>query len=699
MTSANSSYKSKGRLLRETWEKTIWLPSLCFLIFFFVLPVAQGLSLNGLENQDLTAVAMKEAVNNLFFFSNILTKGALAFCALLSGCTYFFYLHNRRQLDFYHSLPISRTKLYFNQYIAGALAALVPYVVMLLLAALVTVLFGYGGYVQWGSFWLSLVFHVLFFLVIYSIVIVAAMLTGNVVLQVIVAAVLFAVFPAALFLAYATMSLFFTTYYAEMSNLAIFALKSSPLTAYFAYGTENLPVTALLAVILLLGIVVFGGLALLLYRRRQTEAAGHAIAFASFRPILKYPVMFLTALAGGLFFREISQSDGWLLFGLLLGAFLSNRIIEIIYAFDFKAVTKRFASLGIFMVVFLALFSVPYFDLLGFDRSVPAADEVEEVLFYPSEYLLTGYYYEEGAETLTYNWVASAKSELIRLEPYRVTSEEGIRAAVNIAKTYTANLPQKEDMENYSNDSVQLQVIYKLKSGKTVARVYPGASFLASKKDMFAILNDRDYKERQLPPAELPYALIVQGLSSFADSSDMVVTYPADMDAGFVKQLYAACREELLNFDASQLATETALGTVSFKSVSNSKSDNFYMTWDCPVYSSFTKVLALLAEKGYDSAYFTVNADAIGSIQITKNDYSKSYGDDPVETETVTDKDEIAAILAATEPSGSTQYNPFIKEEPRQANEYETSYIPYDGETGEPLARRVKVERWLAEAQ
>ncbi len=56
-----------------------------------------------------------------------LSKLAVIILAVTCGVSMFAYLHNRRKVDFYHSLPISRSRLFAVNYATGALCALVPY--------------------------------------------------------------------------------------------------------------------------------------------------------------------------------------------------------------------------------------------------------------------------------------------------------------------------------------------------------------------------------------------------------------------------------------------------------------------------------------------------------------------------------------------------------------------------------------------
>ena len=68
-----------------------------------------------------------ESVGEMLGGQNVLVKLAVIILAVTCGVSMFAYPHNRRKVDFYHSLPISRSRLFAVDYATGALCALVPY--------------------------------------------------------------------------------------------------------------------------------------------------------------------------------------------------------------------------------------------------------------------------------------------------------------------------------------------------------------------------------------------------------------------------------------------------------------------------------------------------------------------------------------------------------------------------------------------
>jgi ABC-2 type transport system permease protein len=160
---------------------------------------------------------------------------------------------------------------------------------------------------------------------------------------------------------------------------------SSPVSIfYYANGNGNEATTLTAGIVCVLAALVLFYLGLVLNRGRPSEAAGHAISFKTARPIIKYPIVLVITLLGGLFFSSIAAGGSgagiaWMIFGFVCGAALSHFVMEIIYSFDFKAIFKNIKGLGIFCVVFAAAAACMGLDLTGYDRYIPARDSIEGV--------------------------------------------------------------------------------------------------------------------------------------------------------------------------------------------------------------------------------------------------------------------------------------------------------------------------------
>ena len=78
------------------------------------------------------------------------------------------YLHNRQKVDFYHSLPPPRTRLFANNFLTGALCTLSTYFVMLAITLACVYAMGFGEAADWGRSAARCCATWIFFLLIYA---------------------------------------------------------------------------------------------------------------------------------------------------------------------------------------------------------------------------------------------------------------------------------------------------------------------------------------------------------------------------------------------------------------------------------------------------------------------------------------------------------------------------------------------------
>ena len=133
-----------SKLLREDLKRRIWAVALAMIGFFFALPINLALTMenaqadnfyryNNYESLDAVQWSSPEqkAARILELKIQVALDGAefgnglLAFLmittAVVMGVSSFAYLHNKRKVDFYHSLPVRRELFYLVQYMGGFL--------------------------------------------------------------------------------------------------------------------------------------------------------------------------------------------------------------------------------------------------------------------------------------------------------------------------------------------------------------------------------------------------------------------------------------------------------------------------------------------------------------------------------------------------------------------------------------------------
>ena len=338
MTSRHLYFK----LLREDMKRKLWAAALLGLSLFFSLPIAMAMILPSYQpNQDTTFEAViarrTNNVTTMLDFDGRYPIVMLIFfiTAIVMGISTFAYLHNKKQVDFYHSLPVKRN-LWFAVHISTGI--LIPAGIYLIAASVSLVVAGVNGvrlsvifpYAIHGFF-----FHILYYILIYITVVLAVIMTGTKLAAILGTAVFFIYFPAVSGLMVSFYALFFDTYYYGAPTIWNKVVsKISPIYELILAVSDGVAighVVGTAGAILGLGLISF-----LLYQKRPSEAAGKTMAFAWSKGIIKVFLVIAFGLTGGLFFYSIRDTLAWLVFGVIVGVVISHCVIEVIYHSDFK---------------------------------------------------------------------------------------------------------------------------------------------------------------------------------------------------------------------------------------------------------------------------------------------------------------------------------------------------------------------------
>ena len=139
----SKSFSSKG-LLGNSMRRNLWALVLSGVGFFLslLLPALMTMQ-NALEQRVLdlkeipqayVEINWQNAMNNaasMLSGGNLFVKIVFIVLAVVCGVAMFAYLHSRQKVDFYHSLPISRTRLFANNFLTGVVCTFSTYLVML----------------------------------------------------------------------------------------------------------------------------------------------------------------------------------------------------------------------------------------------------------------------------------------------------------------------------------------------------------------------------------------------------------------------------------------------------------------------------------------------------------------------------------------------------------------------------------------
>ena len=672
MTSRHLYFK----LLLEDLKRKTWAAALEGLALFFALPVALAMTLSNITNElygDMTLVRGQAQARTMLEFGNDypVIMLILGIAAVVMGISAFSYLQNRRQVDFYHSLPVKR-ELQFAVHVTGGI--LITAAVYLAAQVIAIAVAAAGGVLSREVLQAAVkgyLFHMLYYALFYMVTILAVMFTGTRIASVLGTAVFFGYFPAVGGLIYSLCQTYLHTYCSEVPSIWTVVLpRISPADAAIQALSEGM--TAARGAGALAAIVLTGLLSLVLYWKRPSETAGKTMAFSGAAHIIKILLVIPFSLAGALFFSAMNSHLGWCVFGAVAGAVISHCVIEVIYHVDFKKLFCHEKTMAACMAVSLGLILGFRFDVFRYDSYLPDPGRIisASIDFNKDSWVSWdgGKLYEDGVPRVVQAGAVSDVDALLKI------AAEGIR--------------QTEEREAGTwdyQDSSYVTVGYTLKGGKRVFRVYR-MSLEPVLAEADRIYGEDGYKKTLYPGISLPEE------EAAANMVYMDYLQNVKKPEGTKEELaavYRAYQEEMAAMTLSRQKTEAPIGQLLLISNENadillereewetqssgSRQPDYTRFWYegffYPIYPSFTKTIEALEGCGIqagdwmdpakiESVQVEYSQEIETEVHVSENGdvyYTQSSYAEP-RTITYTDPDQIRKLMECFAPySGQNQ--------------------------------------------
>lgn len=609
MTSKNSFWVS----VRENQKRRIWVWISAFLIQLILavgtLTVYLSRIMKWNENgvyatKSAYKTAMCEAARDALSF-NTYQWFFVILLAMVIGMQGFSYLNDRRKVDLYHSVPVSRKSRFWVIYTGG--------IAIYVLSSLVSLVLGIGIAASMGAAdgkviaatGLGFLWNFLFFLVMYHAAMFAVMLTGNWFVTILVFGFLTVYEAGIYYLLDSFKSAFFRTassmYVAtdpKLSALSDYVNRLYPLK----YGTAD--IGGLLKTILpycgkwimiAIGLLV---VTYLLYCKRASEAAGRAIAYRKVEPVLKVAAAIpLASLVGITVYQASCSSKGLMVVSMIVSGMLFCGVAEILFDFDLRSAVHHLISTGVAFIGILAVFFIFNEDLLGYDKYVPRADQVESIaLQFDCDYMD---YYEENSEGMAYMDGSKYREKYMYItdaEPVLALAEKSLN---------------ESDWEKMK-EGCHVSVLYRMKSGRQVERGFSvDLANPVNEGYLNEIVSSKEYKEGayQMMQADALYDKV--GSITYSNGATQVA-----VPAGEMQRLRELWNEDMCRTDFTMLHTNYPCGVLNLGFTGS------YVSISLPVYESFTNTIAYLKEQG---AYYPVKLNAEDIESVTVTNYHNEY--------------------------------------------------------------------------
>lgn len=381
MTSKTSCFNSG--LLRRSLLKGAPLWGLWLLFWLLLLPVYL------LTRQDLVPFELTR-----YLFDCLVVAGTFGvfFYGLAVAWFQFAWLYRTRSAYHYASLPIRRETQFVSRFLAGLLFHLGPALAVTLLTMAAGAAKGENVVVPALIF---LACSTLMFLFYYGLAVFCAHLTGHVAAMPVL--YLIANFLAPV-LEYVLLLVADALIFGLSANQHLWPLWLSPL--YYCLNRNVFSMEWLNRGGVTIGyvftgwkpVLLFGAaglvlaiLAFLLFRRRRMESAGDVIAVSWLKPVFRYGVTLCCGLTLGMIIATLILNSSQIHFGTLLVCILFAAIVGFLAAEMLLEKTirvfqkKNFLRLGGALVAMTLVLLACRYDVFGFTRYVPQADEVVSV--------------------------------------------------------------------------------------------------------------------------------------------------------------------------------------------------------------------------------------------------------------------------------------------------------------------------------
>lgn len=384
----------------------------------------------------------------------------------------FSYMHNKRCVDLFGSLPISRRTMFFTRYISVLVQTIIPVVVIGTLGALLTLKSEY-----FISSMKMVALLVLGVTGIVSFIAVLSLCCGTVVDVLVSFLVINGVYPICILICNMFPATILPGFGIEENmSFSLYTLLS-PAFAPFAGIWEKEKILYIVWWIIFSAIII--GACVVLSKKRKAETAQNAFVFVVVEQVIKFFSGFTVGFGMGWIFAQIGGGSNesyksqyvWFFVGLCIGAFLTATILHLIYH---RGISKILSSLviGAADVVVAVVFVVVIITgAFGYDKRVPDVEEIEAVSVVLDG---QGSYYVNGKD-IRKNYIR--ERELI--EDIVAAHRTIIKQEITLKQgTYPIDVSTQvvhavyEDEEDYITEEVEIS--YQLKNGEVIHRDYIG---------------------------------------------------------------------------------------------------------------------------------------------------------------------------------------------------------------------------------
>lgn len=548
----------KGSLMVYTILASVFTVIIFTLVFVLTADQTSFSSLFSTESSQKISLSEKMQV------FQVISSTIIGFLTLIFAIIYtvqiFSYMHNKRKVDFYGSLPISRARLFLAKYGAAYLFSIIPMLVFMGIIAIASICTGTLLLPQVTNMYVNFIVGTLACISAYGFLSACCGTTFNTVIMFIAVC---ACYPLSMVFVRAYIDAFFTGAYTQTFSKSFITNALNPISAYFG---NNL----IYWLVFSAACIAFGTL---LIMKRRSERAQTSFAYYIPCHIIKVIVSFLTGMFLGTMFGSLNvfgNGVGGFVFGFILASAPTFLIVHMIFYKGLKQIVRTipiYAGLAVVVIVGVALINL---DVFGYNTYVPKSEDVKS-----AGIILTQHYYpkdknfsrvmSKSAEDFT---SSSDIDSIVKIHNNIINSKSTKLKSVGKFKTVWGFMLYNA-FDDLSYDDVYA-ITYKLNNGRKVNRFY-SASMISLVNSMNTVYSDEYYYDDY-------GSFDTDGINKIANplisSKTYVTKYSALMNSKANSELGAKYAEVTAMVKGSDYAAESCInGQKSY--FSNSEDEDY----------------------------------------------------------------------------------------------------------------------------
>lgn len=468
-----TSLFKKGLIISDI--KIFWWVSVLYaLALFFVMPFNHYIQyVNNVIDGNNTQWFKENISNELQFYGGG-SQVFLLVVPVVIGALVFRYMQKNCQASLYHSLPLTRTSLYFTSIASSVILFSMPVLLNTIIMLLMNCFSSLSDFYSVSLIFTWLGYSMLFGIMFIAMSAFVGMFTGSSIAQL---AFVYILNLLPLYLSeFVRVNLRGILYGFDTYSNRSFYYNMPMFKAFDMRDLDSSPVVIIIVYIAVTIALLIGGL--YAFKIRRPETAGDIITFRPIKPIFIYGFVSCATLFGGAYFLGIGNNTfSYAVLGYFISSIISYIVVQMITNKSFKILHTYKGYLGFALTLTILLLGV-HFDVIGYVNKIPNPNEVEET------YVGYNLYWYEHKDDPGFN-----KNQYDSGDTNIYKYPENIE---NITKLHQYVL------DNRSKSGNPQYIAYKLKNGKKIIRKY-SIDTISHASALAPIYESVEYKENRFP--------------------------------------------------------------------------------------------------------------------------------------------------------------------------------------------------------